>query len=37
LLDDAVREGYCGLNITLPRAVMPLLQSVSKRRTPSAR
>lgn len=32
LLDDAVREGYCGLNITFPckQAVMPLLQGVSE-------
>ena len=32
LLDDAVRDGYCGLNITFPckQAVMPLLQSVSE-------
>lgn len=32
LLDGAVREGYCGLNITFPckQAVMPLLQSVSE-------
>ena len=32
LLDDAVRDGYCGLNITFPckQAVMPLLQSVAE-------
>lgn len=32
LLDDAMREGYCGLNITFPckQAVMPLLQGVSE-------
>ena len=32
LLDDAVREGYCGLNITFPckQAVMPLLHGVSE-------
>lgn len=32
LLADAVREGYCGLNITFPckQAVMPLLDGVSE-------